>query len=250
MDAVEIIHNVRSVLGYMLAGIFVFVLTKFRERIINFIWRLAGAKKVDPTLPQQHPEYTRVNQTLTELRVMLRADRCYVWQFHNGNYFHPNTSIWHITTSYEICGRGRSYQSTTFKSILYSQVWEALRPWYHGLSEQETHYAQEPNIPQELISTLGGMRLPRVIVIEVSKLPLCFYRAKLEEAGTEFVAMAPIMDSKSQDPHSVVGLLLLDWCSSDEYAEVEPHLEFGQIALFAQMIGLSLSTTKPLTVKA
>lgn len=119
----DIKSNLLELGGYVAAAASVYAIAWLKEFITN------KAKKID--LDKKIGQNTKVNEKLVELRVLLEADRVYLFQFHNGDYYTTGESVVRCTLSYITVRTGVSFPDGVehfYKGIPTSRITSVLKP--------------------------------------------------------------------------------------------------------------------------
>lgn len=72
-----------------------------------------------------------VMDLISDKRSVLRADRAYVIQFHNGDFFSSRNPIWRITMTHESCEPGIAYVADQYRNVAVSIVLDRVTPFWH-----------------------------------------------------------------------------------------------------------------------
>lgn len=124
-----------------------------------------------------------VHMALKDLKRKYRADRIYIWQFHNGGNYYTESSIQRASISYERCSDGLERNSEKYQGIIIS-----LFNWYiKKLLTDDSFFTDTKEIKDV------GMR------------------GILFGNGSVSHAAVPIYD----DSKHLIGILCLDWIYSD-----------------------------------
>ena len=135
-------------------------------------------------------QHTQIHEMLTELRVIVRASRCLIFQFHNGGSFADGSSIKRFSVTHESCSGGTVSMMLDSQDVLLTRYMEMVRI-----------LDETPNK-----------------IIEVENLPPSTFRSGLEINNVQYFSISPL---KCLDTLSLVGFVCCHWCSSDQLDEVE-----------------------------
>jgi hypothetical protein len=189
-----------EIAGSLLIGVLIGVVGAVRKRKINLKWNTSKER----TFVEKH---SRIHEQLTELRVMVRASRCLVFQFHNGGSFADGVSIKRFSVTHESCEAGVTSMILESQDVLL------------------TRYI-------ELVQTMKDA--PHKI-LPVSSLAPSSFRSGLEINSVEYFSVSPLQCSDSLTP---IGFVCCHWCSADKLDEIEKE-GIAQTAL-EQLIGDSV----------
>lgn len=91
-------------------------------KLFAFIERFKDsfASGIDSTTIERIHE---IHIELTELRIKLNADRCFVVEVHNGERFGSGDHIWKSSVSYESIKKGVSYIGKRWQNMLTNMMW-------------------------------------------------------------------------------------------------------------------------------
>lgn len=149
LDAVW--SSLSQLMAWLLLGIFMFLAWKVRSWIVNVNWKCS----VKTTLGC----ITQVVERLAEVRAKLDADRAYVFQFHNGNYFVNGSPILRMSCTHESVAPGVATIREHSQDIMINHVLEAV----------------------SFLSDYERGALPKIL--KTADLPECFYKTALASQG-------------------------------------------------------------------
>lgn len=172
-----------EIAGTLLIGVLVGVIGAVRKRKLNLKWNTSKEK----TFIERH---SQIHERLTELRVMVRASRCLVFQFHNGGSFSDGTSIKRFSVTHESCEAGVTSMILESQDVLLTRYLELIQ----------------------------GMKQTPHKILPVSSLPPSSFRSGLEINSVEYFSISPLQCYDSLTP---IGFVCCHWCSSDKLDEIE-----------------------------
>ena len=152
-----------------------------------------------------------INDLVLNTRTVLQADRCYVFEFHNGEYFSSRESRWKITQAYESCADGIASQGKDFKDIDVSMLWTSFSVYF---SHEKDDLPKGISIVKPNNPECGLKKCPspkRVYLFDVEKLENRFHKSLLEREGVSYMLHTPILDEKNE----VVGVIGVDYINAD-----------------------------------
>jgi len=164
--------------GVLVFGMIIGVISMIKKNKISLKW---SAKK-ELSKIQSH---TRVHESLTELRVMVRASRALIFQYHNGGKFADGTSIKRFSVTHESCSTGVQSMMMESQDVLITRY-------------------------MELINLLDDS--PNTI-ISVSSLPECSFRSILEINNVVYFSIGGL---RCEDSLTPMGFVCCHWCDTDE----------------------------------
>jgi hypothetical protein len=141
-------------------------------------WSLIKSTKKEQKIAKSH---SQVHETLTELRLLVRASRTMVFQFHNGGLFADGSSIKRFSVTHESCGSGVQSMLLESQDVLLTRYREMVDILDHKHDE----------------------------IIAVSDLPPCSFRYGLEINNVLFFSVSPL---KCEDGLTPMGFVCCHWC--------------------------------------
>jgi len=183
INAKDFVITFGELLGTLMIGVVIGVVGAIRKRKMSFRFTAKQSK----VFAEQH---SRIHEMLTELRLVSRASRCLIFQFHNGGAFADGTSIKRFSVTHE------SSDSTVSSVLLESQ--DVLLTRY-----------------MDLVRILDDS--PNDI-LAVSSLTPSAFRSCLEINNVQYFSMSPL---KCVDGLTPLGFLCCHWCSADQLDQVE-----------------------------
>jgi hypothetical protein len=129
--------------------------------------------------------HTRVHESLTELRVMVRAGRALIFQYHNGGKFADGTSIKRFSVTHESCSTGIMSMMMESQDVLLTRYMELI-----------SLIDEKPNK-----------------IIAVSSLPDCSFRSILEINNVVYFSVGSL---KCEDGLTPMGFVCCHWCDVTE----------------------------------
>jgi hypothetical protein len=133
--------------------------------------------------------HSRVHEALTELRLLVRASRTIVFQFHNGGKFADGSSIKRFSVTHESCGTGVQGMLLESQDVLLTRY-------------------------KELVDILDNRSNK---IIRTSDLPQCSFRYGLEINNVLCFAVSPL---RCEDGLTPMGFVCCHWCDFSELDSV------------------------------
>ncbi|NDB82300.1 MAG: hypothetical protein EB127_06110, partial [Alphaproteobacteria bacterium] len=155
-----------------------------KKKNISFSW-LFRLWKREPTDVRKREAHSRVHESLTELRVLVRCSRGLIFQFHNGGKFADGTSIKRFSITHESCSNGITSMMLESQDVLLTRYMELV-----DLLDKKSNH-----------------------IIAVSSLPHCSFRSILEINNVVYFCLSPL---KCQDSLTPMGFVCCHWCDYDE----------------------------------
>lgn len=203
------------VLTGILATATVFLRKKILESLIKSIQHLMGWKiHTVGTIGQDEVRRdVRIQDMLAELRFTTKADRSYIFQFHNGVMFTNRNQMWKITCTHESVGNGIRSCIGELRDILSSSVSDLICPLWDGECG-----AGVTKISPDYCGCTGKGKCTSpsgVYFFDVNSLPEGYTKGLLISKAARYVVISPILDSE----HNRVGFVGTDYCWDDENIE-------------------------------
>lgn len=174
----QIIYSIGEMVGVFGVGIFVGLWTMIKKRKNT---ARADVKK-EEKIAQTH---SRVHEALTELRLLVRASRAIVFQFHNGGKFADGSSIKRFSVTHESCGTGVQGMLLESQDVLLTRYKELV----------------------DILDTRSNK------IIRTSDLPQCSFRYGLEINNVLCFALSPL---RCEDGLTPMGFICCHWCDFSE----------------------------------
>lgn len=164
--------------GALVFGMVIGVVSIIKKKRITSLW----SARREQSRMQSH---SVVHETLTELRVTVRASRALIFQFHNGGKFMDGTSIKRFSVTHESCASGVPSMIMESQDVLLTRYMELL-----------SILEERPNS-----------------IISVSSLPDCSFRSILEINNVVYFSVGNL---KCEDSLTPMGFVCCHWCDRDE----------------------------------
>lgn len=129
--------------------------------------------------------HSRVHESLTELRVLVRASRSLIFQFHNGGKFADGTSIKRFSVTHESCANGVPSMMLESQDVLLTRY-------------------------MEMIDILDKKNNEMICV---NSLPHCSLRSTLEINNVVYFCVSEL---KCEDSLTPMGFVCCHWCDIDD----------------------------------
>ena len=179
----DIVLPIGEVLGVFVVGLGVGIVGALRRKNILFgVFKWFGRGKKETKNREAH---TLVHENLTELRVLVRASRSLIFQFHNGGKFADGTSIRRFSVTHESCCQGVSSMMLESQDVLLTRYMELV----------------------DLLDKKSNQ------IISVLSLPHCSLRSTLEINNVVYFCLSPL---KCQDSLTPMGFVCCHWCDVGE----------------------------------
>ncbi len=158
-----------------------------------------------------------INDLTVEIRNTLKADRCYIFEFHNGEYFSSRESRWKVSQVYESCSEGISSQGKDFKDIDVSMLWSSFEVYFSHTNDIMPKGIKAFMPPNPYCVGKKKCETPkRMYLFEVEKIENRFHKSLLEREGIEYMLHTPILDENNE----VVGIIGVDYTDESALDEI------------------------------
>lgn len=187
---------------------------RLRQYVISWFKKLFEGEKFSGK--EINDKIVKVNNRLLELLIMMKADRAYVYQFHNGNVFTSKQPIWKISCTNEVCARGVSYESHRTQNVIVSSIWEAVS----AIFIEETDKF-DPGSTKVQPATCGSSgqecSAPKgVFMYVIDQMPESYAKFHLTSQSSKLIFHAPLLDAHE----NVIGIVGIDFTHEDfDYSE-------------------------------
>ncbi len=139
--------------------------------------------------------HVEINESLTELRSVLNAERAQVGQFHNGGNFLDGSPVKRFSVSHESCSSEATHGAVQMQNVLLSLFWDVV-----------------PLLKEN--QAVGRL---------VSDMQDCYYKSVLQNSGVHAFALLPLRQWHAKTKKSqIIGYVLVEWGDQESY---EPQSE-------------------------
>jgi hypothetical protein len=143
-----------------------------------------------------------LHSKLLVLQTILRADRCYLLQFHNGSNFSSRQPMWRLSCTHESCRPGVSYISPLMQNVMASNLWEALGSVY-GLSEAPGI----SRIPPDVERTCSCEPPKGAVKYDMEEMVESQVKSTLRSFGVQHMLYTGLFDAG----HNLIGIIGADY---------------------------------------
>jgi len=213
-------NNIIMVIGLLLLStltIFITILKdNLKEKFKNiFRWIFFG--KQETNIITSTEAYTKILNELIELRIKLNADRAYIFQFHNGEYFGNKNLRWKMSQTFETCNEGTTYEGKNLQNLDVTLFWDLIQIFYNPVNEI--------NIPGVSIyrdnsfNSSQDCKFPKQIyIIDVKHLDgnRGFSKSLLIQQGVFYMLICPILNFNNE----IIGFIGVDFCTENAFDEI------------------------------
>jgi hypothetical protein len=178
------------------------VLRKKIEVFINWLFRTIGTriKKLFKGHILDAPEVNRnrlIDNKLIELRTILKADRSYVFQFHNGSNFNSNNPIWRLSNTHETVSDGVASEINELQNIIASSIMTLISCFWDNTNLPKGVYKVGPD--NCICENKKSCKLPEgVYLYTVDELSEGFSKAHLAKQGIHYAMVAPLLKNEQR----------------------------------------------------
>ena len=157
----------------------------------------------------------RIQDILSELRTQTKSDRCYLFQFHNGNSFTSKNQMWKLSCTHESVSIGIHPSLGDLQGIISSSVSDLIYPFWEknidkfvGIEKISPSFCSCFN--KEKCSLPNG-----VFFYNIANLKEGFCKGLVSSHGVKYMILSPLIDDKD----NTIGFLGLDFCWQDASIE-------------------------------
>jgi len=179
----DIALMVGEIFGIFVVGLCIGLMGAIKKNKSSFKF----TQKQSKLFSEQH---SRIHEMLTELRVVARASRCIIFQFHNSGSFADGTSIKRFSVTHES-------SDPKVSSIL--------------LESQDVFLTRYTDIVPIMERQAGE-------IIDVNNISSSVFRSGLEINNVEYFSIIPL---KCVDGLTPLGFVCCHWCSAELLNEIE-----------------------------
>lgn len=178
---------------------------------------------------------SNLNSDLSALRGEFKADRAYIFEFHNGSQFASKLPQWKISQTYEKVRNGITHEGGNLQNIYASLIWDDFLKVFFITSAKE-------KIPQGFTKYVNtpackiGCILPRTVyLITVNDMDLSLgpVKAMLQRQGIYYMLVTPIMTIHA----NTIGFIGLDYCGEDDLENL--NVDSCSLCRFASQVALA-----------
>jgi hypothetical protein len=173
------------------------VLRKKIEIFLNWLLKIISMhiKKIFKTsYTLDAPEVNRnrqIDNKLIELRTILKADRSYVFQFHNGSVFNSNNPIWRLSNTHETVSDGVASEINELQNIIASSIMTLISCFWDDVNLPKGVCRVSPE--NCICENKKDCKLPEgVFIYVVDELMEGFSKAHLAKQGIRYAMVAPL----------------------------------------------------------
>lgn len=218
-----------SIAAILLAlGLLIYRRTK--EAVMAWLLEWANSQNHKPPNRSSIANQETVSKKVLELMISLKADRGYIFEFHNGSTFSTQVPCWKMSCSYEHCREGISYQAQNLQNILISIVVDTMKVLWGVDHIRGTRCLACKHCDGDLQKEKCPLK--GVYEFQIDKLPEGYAKAMLKMQGIEAMLLSPILN---KDQSGIVGFVGVDYCSSYELPE-----NYHQLCCDATVLGYLL----------
>ena len=134
---VEFVKDFWSTIGALVLICGVLLIKMVRDFLISSFSKMLKKLMNRLTFRESVGVMRYIEDKLVELRTQLSADRAYVQEFKNGEYFSAKNPIWRIFRTYEKCQDGIIYQSSTLKGEYVTAIFDIIEPVIIGTTRSK-----------------------------------------------------------------------------------------------------------------
>ena len=155
--------------------------------------------------------HTKIQETITELRVKVNCARSHLVQFHNGGHFIDGISMKRMSLTHESLERSVSGEMKNHQDLLMSIYMEILN-----------HVKKD---------------LPEAIM--VNEMEECYAKQDLESGNVIAFSVLPIKQNSL-----IIGYIMTEWCSWNKVEDIEEDIVTDWMSRSQSLIEVELTNQK------
>jgi hypothetical protein len=209
----------------------VLISKRAKEAIMGWLMEWAAAQSHKPPSKSSITNQEVISNKIHELLITLKADRAYIFEFHNGSTFSTAVPCWKMSCTYEHCREGISYQAASLQNILISIVIDHVKCLWGVDHVNGTACLNCCNCNGNAEKDRCPMK--GVYEYRVDRLPEGYSKAMLKMRGIETMLLSPILN---KDHSGLIGFVGVDYCSSYD----EPPENYNRLCCESTVLGYML----------
>tara|TARA_R110002124_G_scaffold250008_1_gene415070 strand:+ start:837 stop:1472 length:636 start_codon:yes stop_codon:yes gene_type:complete len=155
--------------------------------------------------------HTKIQETITELRVKVNCARSHLVQFHNGGHFMDGISMKRMSLTHESLERSVSGEMKNHQDLLMSIYMEIL----------------------------NHVKKDRPKLIMVNEMDECYAKQDLESGNVIAFSLLPIKQNSL-----IIGYIMVEWCSWNKVDEIEENIVVDWMSRSQSLIEVELTNQK------
>lgn len=193
-----------------------YISRNFKNKIFNFFSNLIF-KKNNYSIVTSAETYTKIHNELISLRIKMKADRSFIFQFHNGEHFSGMNPRWKMSQTFETCSDGTTYESRNLQNIDVTLFWDLMQIFHNKLERLIL-----PGISifqKNLVCSLNDCLPPkRLYLIDVSEMDgnRGYTKSLLIQQGSYYLLLNPIINVDGEP----IGIIGVSYCSENALDEI------------------------------
>ena len=215
------IENIAGVIGLSILVAVVAILGKLKSKLLNRLFNKIKKLFTKAYIEHDIEKDKLINQELSRLLFTSKGSRSTLFQFHNGNKFTSDNSIWKISATHEQCEVGTTQESSNIQDVKASLLNPLVAPLFDGKDGNGLSMVTCLNDTCECTSNSKIA----VFRIDPDKIKNNYVQNMLVGRGTKFAIIAPLLDWHDY----IVGFVLLEYCH-DGYLTDSDLSEFSELS--------------------
>ncbi len=155
--------------------------------------------------------HTKIQETITELRVKVNCARSHLVQFHNGGHFIDGISMKRMSLTHESLERSVSGEMKNHQDLLMSIYMEIL----------------------------NHVKKDHPLIIMVNEMEECYAKQDLESGNVIAFSLLPIKQNSL-----IIGYIMVEWCSWNKVDEIQEEVVADWMSRSQSLIEVELTNQK------
>lgn len=199
--------DIYEIIALTIIAVLTILYSSFKKGLMDMISKCIMSWFKEPFEGEKiDKEFNEIYERLTEIKTILGADRVYISQFHNGNFFSTSKPIWKYTRTYEICANGVSYESLNCQNILAITVWDSISAIFDTRLKKYCEKLKGGACFDGCKNSYG------VYKYSIDKMPESFSKVVLRNQGIETYLQIPLV----QNDNNIIGFVGIDFLDKNE----------------------------------
>lgn len=180
-----------------------------------------------------------IKEITEKTRQIFGADRAYVAEFHNGQYFASRFPRFRVSQTYESLNENVDTKALDYRDVDISLLWDSVGLFY--IKDANELPQGVTILKKNLLCSLATCSFPRrVLLFDVEKMKNDYTKALLEKYKVKYMLCSVISDLKTQN---IIGYLGVDFCD-DSFIQKFDNKEFTSCMVCKHADQISLAWSK------
>ena len=193
--------NIIISLALIIGLIFLFLIVIFNkilsDKIVNLFNKILKNKKTEKLDDRVIEVVNNIDTELAVLRSILKADRAYIYEFHNGDRFLSDKPRYKMSKTHEKVKKGISREIKNEQELDISLYWESIQPFFSKSIDEELSSGIEV-LRKNPHCTIENVCVPpkRLYLYDIAKMSASggYSKIKLENQHIYYTIRTPIVN--------------------------------------------------------